>query len=88
MKKAFQAMKIAHGIKKLFTSFVDALKFAWNIIKTGVIVFAKLETGEIRTAKIQSFTTIEFKKGYAKFIEILSDGSTQFRSLRLDRVVV
>lgn len=86
MKKSIQAMKIAHGIKNNFKSFKAALIAAWQIIKNKAVKFAK-EDGEIREAHFETFTTIELRKGYARFVEILSDGSTQFRSLRFDRIL-
>lgn len=86
MKKSIQAMKIAHGIKSKYTSFKAALIAAWQIIKNKTVKFAK-EGGEIRDAHFETFTTIELSKGYARFLEILSDGSTQFRSLRFDRIL-
>lgn len=87
MKKAVQAMRLAHAIKSYTTSFHAALIAAWKIVKEGVVTFVK-ETGEIRTACIKSFTTIERGKGFAKFIEINSDGIEQFRSLRFERLIV
>lgn len=87
MKISIQAMKIAHGIKSQFTSFRAALIAAWKIIKSKTVTFVK-DGGEVRTAVIESFTTIELQKGYARFMEILADGSKQFRSLRLDRLIL
>ena len=87
MKKVKQAMNIAHAIKSQFSTFKAALKAAWKIILSGLVTFAK-ETGELRTAKIETFTTIERTKGYARFVEIKDDGSTQFRSFRFERLVI
>lgn len=88
MKISIQAMKIAHGIKSQFTSFKAALIAAWKLIKSKSVTFAKEKTDEVRTAVIESFTTIEIQKGYARFVEILADGSKQFRSLCLDRLII
>jgi hypothetical protein len=87
MKKAVQAMKIAHGIKKMFSSFKQALKAAWNIIKTGVVTFAK-EEGEVRTANVLAFTTINLEKGYAKFTELDKNGFIQYRCFRFERIIL
>ena len=86
MKKVTQAMNIAHAIKSQFTSFRAALKAAWQIIKSGLITFAK-ETGEVRTAKIETFTTIDRTKGFARFVEIIDGDKTQFRSFRFERLI-
>ncbi len=85
-------MTIAHKIKRLFTTFSDALKAAWMIVKLYLgkatkITFAK-DTGELRTAKaiaIGTLSTIE--KGYLRFIEMIGEGQTQWRSFRIGRLV-
>ena len=87
MKKAVQAMRLAHAIKSYTTSFHAALIAAWKIVKEGVVTFVK-ETGEIRTATIKAFTLIERSKGFARFKEMNSDGVEQFRSLRFERIIV
>lgn len=85
-------MTIAHTIKNLFKSFSDALKAAWIIIKLHLgksieITFAK-DTGELRTARaiaIGSLSTIE--KGYIRFVEMIEEERTQWRSFRVERLV-
>ena len=79
--------------KEIFTSLSEALKAAWKIIKVKMgtpqtIHFAKKNTGELRTANILafgSFSTLE--KGYLRFVEMLENGTTQWRSLTISRII-
>lgn len=88
-----KVFKIAHQIKSFFSSFSEALKAAWKIGKLffGIsvnITFAK-DTGEVREAKavaVASLGTIE--KGYIRFVEMLETGNTQWRSFRIERLIV
>ena len=83
--------KLAHQIKGLFTSFGDALRASWKIMKIQMgiptkIVFAK-ETGEVREAialNMGSSSTIE--KGYVRFIEQI-EGGTAWKSFRIERMI-
>lgn len=83
---------IAHQVKQYFTNFSDALKAAWRIVKLFLgypihLTFAK-ETGEIREADalaIGGLSTLE--SGFFRFVEAI-DGRTQWRSCRLDRMVL
>jgi len=82
---------LAHQIKESFTSWSDALKAAWRIVKMQLgypteISFAK-STGEIRTAKvvaIGSLSTIE--RGFIRFVEIV-EGISQWRSFRIEKMI-
>lgn len=91
MKKTTTAMKLAHSLfsilKNTFSTFSQALKFAWNVIKTGKITFAK-ENGEIREADIKEIISIDKAKGFAKFIEKVNGDTEQFRAFRFERVLV
>lgn len=90
-KKAFQ---LAHLFKSLFSTFSDALKAAWKIAKltfgrSQEITFAKKSTGEIRKANalaIGGLSTI--KDGYIRFVEKVSEEQTQWRSFRIDHMIV
>lgn len=89
-KTVFQ---IAHIIKSVFQSFSEALKAAWKIAKmnfgrTVTIKFVK-SNGEVRTATAKGTGNLEtIKKGFVRFIELLSDGSTQYRSFRIEKLIL
>lgn len=86
-----KVFKLAHQIKSSFSTFSQALKAAWKIIKMQMgyletVMFAK-STGEVRKAEviaIGSLTTIE--KGFVRFIEII-EGKSQWRSFRIERMI-
>lgn len=85
---------LAHAIKSNFQSFSDALKAAWKIIKLTLsrqteIKFAK-KSGEIRKALALKIINLEdtIDRGFARFIEINSDGEEQFRSFKIERLIV
>jgi hypothetical protein len=59
-------MSFFNKIKSLFSSFGDAMRCAWQLAK-GTITFAKVKTGEVRTAVVS---------GYGK--EITTDGLIKF----------
>lgn len=88
-----KAMRLAHQIKDLFSSFSQALKAAWQIAKLAAgfsinITFAK-DTGEVRNAHAIAcggLSTIE--KGFVRFVEQLEEGRTQWRSFRIERLIV
>lgn len=88
-----RAMNIAHQIKQYFDKFGEALQAAWAIVKLFSgrkveLTFAK-STGEVREAKaiaLGSLSTIE--KGYFRFVELLEDETTQWRSCRFERMIL
>jgi len=88
-----RAFKLAHQIKSTFKNFSQALRAAWMIVKlqAGVrtpIQFAK-DTGEVREAvaiACGSLSTIE--KGFLKFVEWVNDEKTQWRSFRIERLIL
>ena len=88
-----QAFKIAHEIKSQFATWSAALKAAWQIakLKFGIetkIEFAKAD-GELRTAialNVGSLTSL--KEGFVRFLELRTDGITQWRSFRLERLIL
>lgn len=87
-----QVFKIAHQIKSFCSNWSDALRKAWFIVKTQIneacFEFAKKD-GEVRQATGKTFKASETaKKGYVRFIERLQDGSTQFRSFRIERLIL
>ena len=88
-----KVFKLAHLIKGLFQSFSQALKAAWKITKLSLgkkqrIVFAK-EGGEVRTADAiacASLSTVE--KGFVRFLEQITPDQTQWRSFRIERMIL
>lgn len=88
-----KALKIAHKIKAQFDNWSDALKAAWRIIKIQAgrpthITFVK-SSGEVRTAKAIALGSIEtISRGFVKFVEALEGGSAQWRSFRLERLIL
>lgn len=89
-KTVFQ---VAHIIKSAFETFGEALKAAWKIAKmnfgrTVTVKFVK-SNGEIRTATAKGTGNLEtIKKGFVRFIELLNDGSTQYRSFRIEKLIL
>lgn len=88
-----QVMTLAHQIKASFDNFSQALKAAWRIIKLKMGIRTKItfvkKTGEIREAvaiALGSLSTIE--KGYVKFVELLEGGNSQWRSFRIQTLLV
>ena len=88
-----RAMTIAHQIKKNFANFSTALRAAWQIAKISAgqrtnITFAK-DGGELREAiaiNCGSLQTIE--KGFVRFVEWISEDKTQWRSFKIERLIV
>lgn len=87
-----KVFKIAHQIRNQFSNFSTALKAAWRIVKMEMgiktpITFAKKD-GELRDAvAIGCGSLITLEKGYLRFVEILDDGTEQWRSFRIKRLV-
>jgi len=87
-----QAMTFAHQIKEQFPTFADALRAGWVLAKLQreqqvQITFAK-QTGEIREAKAVGMGSVDtLVKGYVRFVELLENAETQWRSFRLERLV-
>lgn len=87
-----RAMDTAHQIKAHFETFGQALKAAWMLAKLFLgravdLTFAK-STGELREAEavaVGSLSTIE--KGFFRFVELLENGNTQWRSCRFERMI-
>lgn len=85
-------MTIAHQIKSNFDSFADALRAAWKIAKLFFgknveLTFAK-NSGEVREAKAVALGSLEtLTKGYFRFVEMLENENTQWRSCRLERMI-
>ena len=87
-----KVMNLAHAIKVWFTDFGKALTAAWRLIKLqmGIPVqlkFAKAG-GEVREANAVAISTLStIDKGFIRFVEMLDTGRTQWRSLRLERMI-
>lgn len=88
-----RVMSMAHKIKGRFQTFSESLKAAWIIVKLSLgyyvnLTFAK-DTGEIRKAQgiaMGSLSTIE--KGFVRFLELLDEDRTQWRSFRIERLIL
>lgn len=84
-------MKAAHLVRGWFDTFSEALKMAWRLYKMKFqdmptpITFAK-KCGEIRNASVADLLFWCPSKGFARFSELLPDGSTQYRAFRFERV--
>lgn len=84
---------IAHQIKAQFKNFSQALKAAWKIAKMHfgknvTIEFAK-NSGEVRTASVLAIGSLEtLKKGFVRFVEMKADNTNQWRSFRLERLIL
>ena len=88
-----KAFKLANQVKEYFTSWSDALRCGWALAKLALgraieLTFVK-SSGEVRTARalnVGSLSTIE--KGFVRFVEQLNNGNTQWRSFKLERLVL
>lgn len=87
-----KVFKTAHQIKQYFTTWSEALKAAWAVVKLFFgrpinLTFAK-SCGEVREAKaVKVYSLDTIKKGFIRFVEALESGETQFRSFRLERLI-
>ena len=87
-------MQLAHLIKFYFPTFKLALRAAWQIIKIASgrvqqITFVKQSTGEIREATVLAVSTLStVKDGYLRFVEKVNDSQTQWRSFRIENMIV
>lgn len=82
MKKT--AMAFSNILRSNGLTASQALRFAWKMVKANLgapvtIEFAKVSTGEVRSATVKSFSQ-PTKKGLVKFVELLPDGKTQWRA--------
>ena len=90
-QKAFQ---LAHIFKYYFSTFSDALKAAWKIAKlaagrTQQRSFVKKSTGEVREAQALALGGLStIKDGFIRFVEKVSENQTQWRSFRIDHMIV
>lgn len=91
MKIRSIVFQIAHIIKaRCKYDFSQALRTAWVIAKmhfgqTVEFAFRKVD-GELRYAVGTDCTLYTLDKGYVCFKEVLSDGSTQWRSFKVGRL--
>lgn len=88
-----KVMTIAHQIKGQFKSWSKALKAAWKIAKMYfgqriIIEFAK-SSGEVRTAEVLAIGSLStIKKGFVRFVEETAHGTTQWRSFRIEKLIL
>lgn len=89
---ASKALSIAHQIRNQFQTWSEAVTAAWKIAKLFLgrsvnLTFAK-STGEVREAKAVAVGGLNtLSKGFFRFVEMLADGTTQWRSCRLERMI-
>lgn len=86
-----QVMSIAHEIKSFFSTFGQALKAAWKIVKLHLgieTIFAfENKEGDRREADIVSLGSLKtIEKGFIRFTEMGLDG-IQWRSFRINRLL-
>ena len=87
-----QVFTIAHQIRKYFSNFSQALKAAWRIVKIyagrpTLIQFAK-SSSELRKAKAIAAGSLKtITKGYVRFVELVENGLTQWRSFKIANLV-
>jgi hypothetical protein len=89
-----KVLRTAWAIKKsgYAESLSIALKKAWIICKLSfglkqTIAFAKVETGELRTAKAIQVGSLEtIKDGFVRFLEDV-DGLAQWKSFRIANLI-
>ncbi len=88
-----KAIKLASKIKQWFSSWSEALKAGWLLVKlqSGYclnIQFANKDA-EVRKAKVVAISSITtgIEKGFIRFVEMVSDNRTQWRSFRLERLI-
>ena len=84
--------QIAHTIKNRCKSFSQALRTAWIIAKmhfgkTVEFGFRKTD-GEYRFATgVETGSLETLERGFVRFKELLDDGTTQWRSFKVGRVL-
>jgi hypothetical protein len=93
MKIQSKVFKIAHQIKSYFATWSETLRAAWHIVKLFLgritsLKFAKISTGEVRVSNAPNISLNSLKNGCIKFTEINEDGAIQYRSFRVETLIL
>lgn len=88
-----KVLSIAHQIKANFETWGQAQKAAWMIVKLNLSIEQEIafvtKEGVIREAKALFAPNLEtIEKGFVRFIEWVSEGVEQWRSFRIERLLV
>jgi len=88
-----QAFKVAHQIKNFFQSWSQALRAGWIIAKMYLgrkvhFEFVKESTGEVREADaIAAGSLLTIGKGFVRFVELIDNTHSQWRSFKIQNLV-
>lgn len=93
MKIQSIALKLAHQIKSYFNSWKETVTVAWHIVKLffgriTTLKFAKVSTGEVRVSKDPKISLKSLKNGCIKFTELNEVGVMQYRSFRVETLIL